>query len=220
MPEKQNLPGAPPDAAIAIAIAALRAGEVVVYPTETFYGIAADAFEPEALERIFETKGRDTAKTIALIAHDAAAAFAIAHEVPEIARRLAAAFWPGPLTIVMPARSGIPNALIGPDGGVGIRVSSHPIARALAYGLGRPITATSANRSGEPPARTIAEARAALGDKVKVFVEGGTLTAGAPSAVVQCDRDGWRLLRAGAIGVDKIEAVLSIGLGPKCRLDE
>jgi L-threonylcarbamoyladenylate synthase len=220
MPEKQNLPGAPPDAAIAIAIAALRAGEVVVYPTETFYGIAADAFEPEALERIFEIKGRDTAKTIALIAHDAAAAFAIAREVPEIARRLAAAFWPGPLTIVMPARSGIPNALIGPDGGVGIRVSSHPIARALAYGLGRPITATSANRSGEPPARTIAEARAALGDKVKVFVEGGTLTAGAPSAVVQCDRDGWRLLRAGAIGVDKIEAVLSIGLGPKCRLDE
>jgi L-threonylcarbamoyladenylate synthase len=220
MPEKQNLPGAPPDAAIAIAIAALRAGEVVVYPTETFYGIAADAFEPEALERIFEIKGRDTAKTIALIAHDAAAAFAIAREVPEIARRLAAAFWPGPLTIVMPARSGIPNALIGPDGGVGIRVSSHPIARALAYGLGRPITATSANRSGEPPARTIAEARAALGDKVKVFVEGGTLTGGAPSTVVQCDRDGWRLLRAGAIGVDKIEAVLSIGLGPKCRLDE
>jgi L-threonylcarbamoyladenylate synthase len=220
MPEKQNLPGAPPDAAIAIAIAALRAGEVVVYPTETFYGVAADAFEPEALERIFEIKGRDTAKTIALIAHDAAAAFAIAREVPEIARRLAAAFWPGPLTIVMPARSGIPNALIGPDGGVGIRVSSHPIARALAYGLGRPITATSANRSGEPPARTIAEARAALGDKVKVFVEGGTLTGDVPSTVVQCDRDGWRLLRAGAIGLDKIEAVLSIGLGPKCRLDE
>jgi L-threonylcarbamoyladenylate synthase len=218
MPEKQNLPGAPPDAAIAIAIAALRAGEVVVYPTETFYGVAADAFEPEALERIFEIKGRDTAKTIALIAHDAAAAFAIAREVPEIARRLAAAFWPGPLTIVMPARSGIPNALIGPDGGVGIRVSSHPIARALAYGLGRPITATSANRSSEPPARTIAEARAALGDKVKVFVEGGTLTGGAPSTVVQCDRDGWRLLRAGAIGVDKIEAVLSIGLRTEMQI--
>ena len=210
MPEKQNLPGAPPDAAIAIAIAALRTGEVVVYPTETFYGIAADAFEPEALERIFEIKGRDTAKTIALIAQDAAAAFAIAREVPEIARRLAAAFWPGPLTIVMPARSGIPNALIGPDGGVGIRVSSHPIARTLAYGLGRPITATSANRSGEPPARTIAEARAALGDKIKVFVEGGTLAGDVPSTVVQCDRDGWRLLRAGAIGAAEIETALSV----------
>ncbi|HXR24393.1 MAG TPA: L-threonylcarbamoyladenylate synthase [Candidatus Binataceae bacterium] len=220
MLEKQNLPDAPPDAAIAIAIAELRAGEGVIYPTETFYGIAADAFAPAALERIFEIKGRDTAKTIALIAHDAAAAFAIAREVPATARRLADAFWPGPLTIVMPARSGIPESLIGPDGGVGVRVSSHPIACALAHGLGRPITATSANRSGEAPARTIGEARAALGDKVKVFVEGGTLPGGAPSTVVQCDRDGWRLLRAGAIGVDKIEAALSVGLGARCKLDE
>jgi L-threonylcarbamoyladenylate synthase len=220
MPEQQNLLDASSEAAIAVALAALRAGEVVVYPTETFYGIAVDAFAPAALERIFEIKGRDSAKTIALIAHDAAAAFAIAREVPEFARRLAAAFWPGPLTIVMPARSGIPNALIGPDGGVGVRVSSHPIARTLAYGLGQPITATSANRSGEPPARTIAEARAALGDKVKVFVEGGTLTEDVPSTVVQCGRDNWRLLRAGAIGAAEIEAVLSIGLGPKCRLDE
>ena len=210
MPEKRNLSDAPPDAAIAIALAALRAGEVVVYPTETFYGIATDAFAPTALERIFEIKGRDAAKAIALIAHDTAAAFAIAREVPELARRLADAFWPGPLTLVLPARRGIPDALIGPDGGVGVRVSSHSIARALAQGLGRPITATSANRSGEAPARTIEQARSALGDKVKVFVEGGTLTGGAPSTIVQCDRDGWRLLRAGAVGVAEIEAALSV----------
>src|SRR5437879_393520 len=104
MLEKRNLPNAPPDAAIAIGVAALREGEVVVYPTETFYGIAVDAFAPAALERIFAIKGRDSAKTIALIAHDAAEAFAIAREVPEIARRLADAFWPGPLTLVLPAR--------------------------------------------------------------------------------------------------------------------
>jgi L-threonylcarbamoyladenylate synthase len=218
--ERQDLTEASPDAGIAIALAALRAGEIVVYPTETFYGIAADAFAPAALERIFEIKGRDTAKTIALIAHDSAAAFAIAREVPEIARRLANAFWPGPLTIVMPARSGIPEALIGTDGGVGIRVSSHPIARALAYGLGRPITATSANRSGETPARTIGEARVALGEKVKVFLEGGTLTGDAPSTVIRCGRDGWRLLRAGAIGVDEIEAALSVSIRSGCKLDE
>ncbi len=210
MLEKRNLPDAPPDAAIAIGVAALREGEVVVYPTETFYGIAADAFAPAALERIFAIKGRDSAKTIALIAHDAAAAFVIAREVPEIARRLADAFWPGPLTLVLPARRGIPDALISPDGGVGVRVSSHPIARALAQALGRPITATSANRSGAAPARTVAMARLALGEKVKVFVEGGTLTGSAPSTVVQCDRDGWRLLRAGAIGVERIEGILSV----------
>jgi L-threonylcarbamoyladenylate synthase len=219
-PERQDLTEASPDAGIAIALAALRAGEIVVYPTETFYGIAADAFAPAALERIFEIKGRDSAKTIALIAHDVAAAFAIGREVPEIARRLANAFWPGPLTIVMSARSGIPDALIGPDGGVGIRVSSHPIARALAYGLGRPITATSANRSGESPARTIGEARVALGEKVKVFLEGGTLTGDAPSTVIRCGRDGWRLLRAGAIGVDEIEAALSVSIRSGCKLDE
>lgn len=212
MPEKLNPPDAPSQAAIASAIASLRAGEVVVFPTETFYGIAADAFAPAALERIFEIKGRDSAKTIALIAHDTAAAFAITSEVPAIARRLADAFWPGPLTLVMPARSGIPDALVGSDGGVGVRVSSHPVARALAHGLGGPITATSANRSGEPPTRTLADARVALGNKVKVFVEGGTLTGGAPSTVVRCTRDGWRLVRAGAIGVDEIEAALSVGL--------
>jgi L-threonylcarbamoyladenylate synthase len=197
------------DESIAQAIAALRAGEAVVYPTETFYGIGADAFAPAALERIFAIKGREAAKTIALIAHDNEAAFAVAREVPQNARMLARAFWPGPLTLVMPARGGLPVALIGPDGGVGVRVSSHPVARALALGLGRAITATSANRSGETPARTIAEARVALGTTVKVFVEGGTLTGGAPSTIVQCDHTGWRLLRAGVIGIDEIEAALS-----------
>jgi L-threonylcarbamoyladenylate synthase len=211
MPESHNPLDASSEATmIAIALAALREGEVVVFPTETFYGIAADAYAPAALERIFAIKGRDIAKTIALIAHDTAAAFTIAREVPEIARRLADTFWPGPLTLVLPARREIPDALIGPDGGVGVRVSSHPIARALACGLGRPITATSANRSGEAPAQTIEQARAALGGKVKVFVEGGTLTGGVPSTVVQCDRDGWRVLRAGAVGVNEIEVALSL----------
>jgi L-threonylcarbamoyladenylate synthase len=202
-----------PDESIAQAIAALGAGEAVVYPTETFYGIGVDAFASAALEQIFAIKGRDAAKTIALIAHDDAAAFALVREVPQTARALAQAFWPGPLTLVMPARAGLPSALIGPDGGVGVRVSSHPVARALAQGLGRAITATSANRSGEAPARTLAEARTAFGATVKVFVEGGTLAGGAPSTVVQCDRTGWRLLRAGAIGIDEIEAALATGVG-------
>jgi L-threonylcarbamoyladenylate synthase len=198
------------DEVIASAVAALRAGEVIVYPTETFYGIGADAFSAETIERILAIKGRDAAKTIALIAHDEAAAFAVAREVPEFARRLARAFWPGPLTIVMPARSGLPEALIGPGGGIGVRVSSHPVARALTRELGRPITATSANLAGEAPTRTLTEARAALGAQIKVFVEGGTLTGGAPSTVVECGRDGWRLLRAGAIGADEIKVALSV----------
>ncbi len=191
------------------AVTALGAGELVVFPTETFYGIAADPFSPSALGKLFAIKGRDPQKPIALIAADAEMAFEVAREVSPIARRLATAFWPGPLTIVLPARKGFPHQLVGPDGGVGIRVSPHPIARALSDGLGKPITATSANRSGEQPATTLQAARASLGDKVKVFFEGGTLRASAPSTVIACDAKGYRIIRAGAISEREIAAALS-----------
>lgn len=129
----------------------MSAGELVVYPTETFYGIGADARSPAALARIFALKGRDPNNPIALIAADTTSAFALACEIPALARRLADAFWPGPLTLVLPAAQGLHPALVGPDGGVGVRVSPHPQARSLASGLGRPLTATSANLSGRPP---------------------------------------------------------------------
>ena len=128
-------------------IAALRAGELVVYPTETFYAIGADAFSRVALQRLFAAKGREEGRPIGLIAADTAMAFSVARDVPIDARRLADAFWPGPLTIVMPAREEIAPELAGPDG-VGVRVSPNPVARALSAGIGGPITATSANLSG------------------------------------------------------------------------
>lgn len=193
------------------AIAALRAGELVVFPTETFYGIATDPFSPSALEKLFAIKGRDPQKPVALIAANSQMAFELAREVPTLARRLASALWPGALTIVLPAREGFPAPLVGPDGGVGIRVSPHPIARALSDGLGKPITATSANRSGEEPATTVQAARESLGDKVKVFLDGGTSQASAPSTVVACDAHGYRIIRAGAISEREIIAALSAG---------
>jgi L-threonylcarbamoyladenylate synthase len=193
------------------ALAALRSGELVVYPTETFYGIAADPYSSLALEKLFAIKGRDPQKPIALIAADSPMAFAIAREVPAVARRLASAFWPGPLTIVLPARGGFPAQLVGPEGGVGIRVSPHPIARALCEKFGRPLTATSANRSGEQPATTLNAARESLGDKVKVFVEGGILVAAAPSTVIACDADSYKIIREGAIGERQLIAALSLG---------
>lgn len=192
------------------ALDALRRGELVIYPTETFYGIAADAESPAALERIFAVKGREPDKPIALIAADSASAFTIAREVPPNARRLAAAFWPGPLTLVLPARQRLHPALLGPDGGVGVRVSSHPIATAIAAGLGRPITATSANLSGDPPPVTLDNMRAAFGDKVSVYLDGGTLTGGAPSTVVAADAHAFRIIRAGAISEREIAAALGI----------
>ena len=157
--------------AIADALAALAAGEAIVYPTETFYALGVDALSVPALDRLFAIKGREPGKPVALIAADTAMAFAVAREVPAEARVLAQAFWPGPLTLVLPARAEIPAPLVGADGGVGVRVSSHPIARALAAGLRSPLTATSANLAGEPPASEIEMARRAFPGTIKVFVD-------------------------------------------------
>jgi L-threonylcarbamoyladenylate synthase len=194
--------------ALAQAIAAIRNAELVVYPTETFYGLAADPYSDVAIDRLFAVKGREAAKAVALIAADTASAFAIAREVPAPARVLAEKFWPGPLTLVLPARDGFGASLLGSDGGIGVRVSPHPIACALAAGLGHPITATSANLSGEPPAITVAQARSVLAERVKVYLEGGTLAGGAPSTVVVFEAAGVRIVRAGAISEDAIKSAL------------
>lgn len=196
-------------AVIADALAALAAGEVIVYPTETFYAVGVDALSSDALARLFAIKGREPGKPVALIAADTAMAFAVAREVPAVARVLAEAFWPGPLTLVLPARGEIPAPLIGDDGGVGVRVSSHPIARALCAGFGRPLTATSANLAGEPPAVEPEAARRALGDKIKVFVEDGRLAGGAPSTVVTFAGSQMRVLRPGAISELQLTARLA-----------
>ena len=197
--------------AVSDALAALAAGEAIVYPTETFYALGVDALSSQALERLFAIKGREPGKPVALIAADTAMAFALAREVPAAARVLAEAFWPGPLTLVLPARDGIPAALIGDDGGVGVRVSSHPLARALATALRGPLTATSANFAGEPPTVEPAAARRALGGKVKVLVEDGRLAGGAPSTVVAVDRSGMRVLRQGAVSERQLAAALKGG---------
>ncbi len=191
------------------AIAALQIGEAVVYPTETFYALGVDALAPAALEHLLALKGRELGKPVALIASDARMAFSMAREVSAQARVLASAFWPGPLTLVLPARVGVPAALIGEGGGVGLRVSSHPVATALAAGLGRPITATSANRAGEQPAVDLDEARRAFGDKVKVFVSNVRLAGGSPSTVVARRGRAIHVIRAGAVSESAIAAALT-----------
>jgi L-threonylcarbamoyladenylate synthase len=197
---------------IADALAALAAGEAIVYPTETFYAFGVDALSLPALDRLFAIKGREPGKPVALIAADTAMAFAVAREVPAQARVLAQAFWPGPLTLVLPARAEIPAPLVGADGGVGVRVSSHPIARALAAGLRSPLTATSANLAGEPPASEIEMARRAFAGTIKVLVDDGALAGGSPSTVVAVDRSGIRILRPGAVSECQLAAALEGGL--------
>jgi len=203
----RNDPALPED--IADAVVALRAGKLIVFPTETFYAIGADPMQPNALAAIIRLKGRERDKPIALIATDPVSAFAIAREVPAGARLLAETFWPGALTVVLPARQGLNEALIGPSGGIGVRVSPHPTARALAAAVGGLLTATSANLSGEPPARTLMQARQSLGARISVYLDGGALSSDAPSTVVEFGEDGdFRILRAGVIDRNAIAAAL------------
>jgi L-threonylcarbamoyladenylate synthase len=192
---------------LAAALAALRRGEVVVFPTETFYGLAADALNPAAVERVVELKGRAANSPIAVIIAERAMLAQIAADVPPLAEKLIARFWPGPLTLVFPAKKGLPAPLVNAEGKIGVRVSSHAIAARLARDLGRPLTATSANPSGKEPARTIAEARQYFAGKLNIFLDGGVLTAEHGSTVVETTGDRLTILREGAIRAKELEAI-------------
>jgi len=185
------------------AVAALRRGMLVCYPTETTYGLAADITQGAALARLVALKGRDPQAPFGLIVADVAQAASLASVWPARAVALAAAHWPGPLTLVVPARRDLPPEIVGESGGVGLRVSSHPTAAALVGRLGRPITATSTNPSGARPALSVAEARGYFGDRIAVYLDAGAAPRLSASTVVQIDGDGRvKVLRSGAVAID------------------
>jgi L-threonylcarbamoyladenylate synthase len=192
----------PDDAAvIARAVEILRAGGIVCMPTETTYGLAVDIRNRAALDALVRCKGRDPRAPFGLVIADPDQARALAEVWPPAADAMARACWPGPLTLVVPARSGLPAELVGPDGGVGMRVSSHPVPTALARALGGPITATSANPAGRPPALDCDSARAYFGDSL-CYIDGGAAPAPSASTVVAVDDRGHvRVLRPGPIDV-------------------
>jgi L-threonylcarbamoyladenylate synthase len=180
---------------------------LVVFPTETVYGLGADARSDIAVERLVAVRGREAGKPVLVLVADAEMAATVAADFPVPARRLAARFWPGPLTLVLPARDGLPAPITAGTGTVGVRVPRHPVARALAAELGGPVTAPSANPPGAEPPRTIAAARAYFGDRVAVYIDDGELSGGA-STVAAVDASGVRVLRAGAIGESALRAAL------------
>lgn len=187
------------------AAAALAAGAIVCVPTESTYGLAVDPRAREALARLAELKGRDPSSPFPLIAADEEQARSMASSWPPEAERLARSYWPGPLTLVVPARSELPPEIVGPAGGVGVRVSAHAWPRELARILGAPITATSANPSGQTPASEPAAARAYFGDRVGLYLDGGPCR-GTVSTVVQLGAGGqFEVLRRGAVAVPEID---------------
>lgn len=188
-------------------MAALGVGGLVVFPTETVYGLGADAASAEAVARLVAVRGREAGKPILVLVRDLVMAGTLAAEVPAAARRLAARFWPGPLTLVLPARAGLPPALTAGTGTIGVRAPGHPTAAALVAGLGRPVTAPSANPPGAPPPRRLAEARAYFGAAVAAYVDGGELPGGA-STVAALDGGRLRVLRPGPIPETALRAAL------------
>jgi L-threonylcarbamoyladenylate synthase len=135
----------------------------------------------------------------------------LAADVPQLAEQLIAVFWPGPLTIVLPARKNIPRPLVNTRGGVGVRLSSEPIATALVRALGRPLTATSANPSGQAPARTVEEAKNYFAGQIAIFIDGGELTSRTASSVVEIIGDQLKIIRAGEVSREQLETALGAG---------
>ncbi|MGH7809071.1 MAG: L-threonylcarbamoyladenylate synthase [Candidatus Binatia bacterium] len=193
------------------AIAALGRGDVIVFPTETLYGLGADALNCAAVDKVFQLKGRDLRNPIPVLVSDLLMLDVLVAEISPLAKQLMACFWPGPLTLVLPARGDIPRPLVNTSGGVGVRISSHPLARKLVDMLGRPITATSANPSGQPAARTAAQARAYFSGAVEIFVDGGELTSPSPSTVAEVVGEKVAVIRHGAI--DAVDLRNAVGKG-------
>lgn len=200
---------APTPAVVAQAGALLRRGALVVLPTDTVYGLAADATRDDAVARVFRAKGRPPDKPlIALVAtREMAAACA---DFPASARALADAFWPGPLTLVLPRAAGSPLSPLLARGarGVSLRVPANETARALVHAAGRPLTAPSANRSGAPSPRTARQAAAVLGGAVALVIDGGPASARGESTLVEMTGQRPRLLRAGAVALAAIERIV------------
>lgn len=193
------------------AVDALKCGEVIVFPTETFYGLGADAFNEAAVGRVILLKGRNPENPIPIIVADKEMLMEVVTDIPPTAQRLMDRFWPGPLTLILPAKKNVPAPLQNRDGGVGVRISSHPFATRLARELARPLTATSANPSGKEPARTIGEAISYFSEKLKIFLDGGRLEGKRGSTVVEIVQGKLRIIREGEIQSRELGKVLAAG---------
>lgn len=185
----------------------LRAGAVVILPTETVYGLGASPFHREAIQRIYALKGRRWHKPLALLTHSLKAAAPLIDEIPPEAQHMADAFCPGPITLVLKA-SPLGQMLMGGLPTIGVRIPDHPFALKLLRVLGTPLAATSVNRSGEDPATSASGCRKIFGKKVDHLFDGGVCRVKEPSSVVDFSHYPFTIIREGAIGRRKLEETL------------
>jgi L-threonylcarbamoyladenylate synthase len=181
-------------------------GGIAAIPTETFYALAADGLNPEAVSRVLEAKGRETSKPTGLLVADEEMVASVAKRVPRAAVKLMQRFWPGPLNLVFDADKSLPPGILGDRMGVSVRVPASLPALGIIRLLDRPITATSANRTGENPPQTANEAIEALGDFLEIVIDAGKTRGGEPSTMVDVRGRRPILLRAGAVPWEEIMA--------------
>ncbi len=194
-----------PDEVLQPAVRVLAAGGVVACPTETFYALAVDALQNKALHRLLEIKARPVAKALLVLVADRDMVAEVAEVITPLADRLMAKFWPGPLTLILPARSGLPLPLTGGTGTIGVRQSGHPLARRLCELYGRPLTGTSANLSGKAPLVEAAQVKQELGQAIDLILTDGPCAGGQPSTILNVVEEPPRLVRAGAIETEALE---------------
>jgi L-threonylcarbamoyladenylate synthase len=202
-------PARAPDAdALREAARLLKDGQLVVFPTETVYGLGANALDPAAVARIFAAKGRPADNPVIVHVASVEAAKKLVAEWPPLADRLARALWPGPLTLVLPRAPQVPDAVTGGLGSVAIRVPAHPVAQALLRACGVPLAAPSANTSGRPSPTAVEHAEADLGDTVPLNLDGGPAELGVESTVVSLLGPEPVLLRSGGVPREALEKLV------------
>ena len=189
------------------ALGVLNTGGLVAFPTDTVYGVGALAFDGKAIESIYAAKDRPIEKAIPLLIGDLADMEKVGLDIPEVAYRLASGFWPGPLTVVIPKRPTLPQA-VSATATIGVRVPDHEVARALLRAAG-PMAVTSANISGQPSPSTAEEVSAQLGGRISLILDGGKTPGGVPSTVVDCTTQDLKILREGPITLEEIRSKFS-----------
>jgi len=199
------------------AVAILKRGGLVAFPTETVYGLGADASNPAAVARLYKVKGRPKGHPVIVHLADAGQLVRWAREIPESATQLAARFWPGPLTLLLKRAPAVGDYLTGGEDTIGLRVPNHSIALELLRQFGAGIAAPSANKFGRISPTTAEHVRNDLGDEVDLILDGGSCEIGIESTIVDLSRGRPVLLRPGRIGAEEIEATLQVETGPRDR---
>ncbi len=196
-----------PDSVLVEAKRIIHQGGILAFPTESSYALGVSPWDARAVRRLWQIKGRPTGKPILVVIGERSQLDALAKSVPPAASLLMSAFWPGPMTIVFPAADRLPEELTAKTGTLAVRLTAHPLLAALLRQVG-PLTGTSANRSGHPPAQTAQEIQAGLGNDVDLILDGGPTPGTLPSTLVSTVGTP-RLLREGPIPFLEVETVLA-----------